>query len=75
MCSDFYFNTHQVVPINRDESHISLTRKNNLHINSRTQFPRMLPYACTIHKVQGLTIPNTAVVLDLKNKNVLIMVK
>ena len=42
---------------------------------SRTQFPLMLPYACTIHKVQGLTISNTVVVLDLKkSKNILIMV-
>ena len=35
---------------------------------SRTQFPLMLAYACTIHKVQRLTIPNTVVVLDLKKK-------
>ena len=31
MCNDFYSNTHQVAPINRIESHISLTRKNDLH--------------------------------------------
>ena len=36
MCNDFYSNTHQVVPINRVESRISLTRKNNLHMISRT---------------------------------------
>ena len=28
----------------------------------------MLAYACTFQKVQGLTIPNTVVVLDLKKK-------
>ena len=68
MCSDFYSNTHQIVPINRVESHISLTRKNNLHMTSRTQLPLMLSYVCTIHKVQGLTILNTVVVLDLKKQ-------
>ena len=35
---------------------------------SRTQFQLMLAYACTIHKVQGLTIRNTVVVLDLNKK-------
>ena len=71
---DFYSSTHQVVPVNRVESHISLTRKNNLHMIRRTQFSLMLAYTCTIHKVQGLTIPNTVLVFDLKNKNLLIMV-
>ena len=51
MCSDFYSKTHQVIPINRVESHISLTRNNNLHMISRIQFPLMLAYACTIHEV------------------------
>ena len=68
MRSDFYSNTHQVVPVNKVESHISLTRKNNLHMISRTQFPLTLAYTCTIHKVQGLTIPNTVVVLDLRKQ-------
>ena len=35
---------------------------------SRTQFLLMLAYACTIHKAQGLTIPNTVFVLDLKKQ-------
>ena len=39
---DFYSSTHQVVPVNRVESHISLTRKNNLHMIRRTQFSLML---------------------------------
>ena len=68
MCSDFYSNTHQVVPIIRVESRISLTRKNTLHMISRTQFPLMLAYACTIHNVQGLAMPSTKVVLDLKKQ-------
>ena len=72
MRCDFYSNTHQVVPINRVESHISLTRKNNLNMISRAQFPLMLAYPCTIHKVQGLTIPNTVVGLDLKKNLIMI---
>ena len=75
MCRDFYSNTHQVVPINRIESNISLTRKNNLHMISRTQFPLMLAYTCTIHKVQGLTIPSTVVVLDLKLWSIICCIK
>ena len=39
MCSDFYSNTNQVVPINRVESHISLTRKNNLYMISSMHVP------------------------------------
>ena len=35
---------------------------------SRTQFLLMLACACTIHKAQGLTIPNTVFVLDLKKQ-------
>ena len=48
--------------------------KNDLHTISRTLFPLMLAYACTIHKVQVLAIPNTVVVLDFKDKNLLIIV-
>ena len=65
MCSDFYSNLPQVVRINRVESHIYLTRKNNLHVICTTQFPLN---ACTIHKVQSLTIANPVVILDLKEK-------
>ena len=30
----------------------------------------MLAYECIIHKVQGLTMPNTVVVLDLKKTKI-----
>ena len=65
MGSDIYCNLHQVVPAHRVESHISLSRKNNLHLIRRTQIPLILAYACTIHKVLGLFIPNTVLALDL----------
>ena len=64
MGSDFFCNLHLVIPINRLESHNSLSRKNTLHVISRTQFPLMLAYAYTIHKVHMLTIPNTVVTLN-----------
>ena len=65
MGSDFYCNLHQVVPINRVESYILLSRKNNFHVITKTQFALILAFTCTIHKVLGLTIPNTVLVLDL----------
>ena len=68
MCSDFYSSTHEVVSIDTVESHISLSRKNNLYMISRTQFPLILAYACTIHKVLRTTIPNTVVMLDFKKR-------
>ena len=56
MASNLYCNLNQVVPGYRVESHISLSRKNNLHVIRRTKFSLMLAYACIIHKVKGLTI-------------------
>ena len=63
MGSDFSCNLHLDVPINRVQSHNSLSRKNDLHVISRTEFPLMLAYVYTIHKVHMLTIPNIVVTL------------
>ena len=68
MDNDFCCNSHQIIPINRVEWYIYLTRRNNFHITSRTQFPLMLAYACIIKKELGLTTRNTGFFLIQSNK-------
>lgn len=56
----------QIVPIERTEANFSLNNKgNSLNSITRTQFPLMLSYGCTIHKVQGLTLNSAVISFDL----------
>ena len=54
------------VPIERTEMQFPLRRGKMLHTASRQQFPLFLAWGVTIHKVQGLTLPEIVVDMDPK---------
>ena len=68
MRSDPYASQNNVVPIHRIELNIPISLSGSGPSFLRTQFPLMLAWACTVHKVQGLTLSNVVVSFELNRQ-------
>ena len=67
MRSDRYASENKIVPIVRIGANFSVSLNSGLTIH-QTQFLLMLAFACTDHKVQGLTLPSIVVSFNLNRK-------
>ena len=68
MQSDIIAWQQHLVPILKYEVYFPI-KKNKLNPSiKRTQFPLVLSWACTVHKVQGLSLKESVISFDTKTK-------
>ena len=68
--TDSFARLHDYVPIKKVESEVSIRSFRGANIRfRRKQFPLMLSYAATIHKVQGQQFPKALLVLNYLNRS------
>lgn len=69
--ADPFARQHSVVPIEKAEASVLIkNNKESSPVIKRTQFPLALSYACTCHKVQGLSLNEAVISFDLvKQRN------
>ena len=67
--NDVIARNNRWVPIRREETSIYISKnKTTSPAINRTQFPLMLSWACTVHKVQGLSINAGVISFDLERQ-------
>ena len=64
---DTFAEQHSWVPVEKFEADIKL-KANSYVVIKRTQFPIMLAWTCTVHKMQGLSLPKIVVIFDLHHQ-------
>ena len=68
MQSDLISRQHKWVPIKKHTASFGLRKNKQQPSVKRTQFPLALSWACTVHKVQGLSLAEGVVSFDLEKQ-------